>query len=471
MIRLVIIVILFSGVSSFSQNKQLLYGLSEVPQSLLVNPGGIVPYDKHFGIPFLSHLHLNGGSSGVTVYDIFQTSTTSDINSRITAAIFSMKNTDFFTATQQLELISFGWRNRSEFYFSAGIYQEFDMITYFPKDLAILGWEGNHNYIDYEFDLGDLNTSGDFLTVFHFGANKKMTDKLTLGARFKVYSSVFNFRSTNNQGTFVTRLSDGTVNIYDHLLQNADVQVQTSGIAPLIDNDNVNGAGDVINHALGRAFLGGNLGVGIDLGATYEIDNNWIASASILDFGAVFHANNVENYRAHGSYNLTGLNLIFPPLQEGEQTFPYYQNLEDEIKESVPIDTLYNSYTVMRPLKINAAIQYHFGRSFGNQDCDCYSMGKGDFGSQAVGIQLYTIFRPKAPQYAATLFYYRRFAEFIAAKITYTVDHFSYDNVGLMAVGDFGKFNVYIGFDNLLRYGNLAKANSLSLQLGFNLKY
>jgi hypothetical protein len=137
----------------------------------------------------------------------------------------------------------------------------------------------------------------------------------------------------------------------------------------------------------------------------------------------------------------------------------------------VLIDTLYNSYTVMRPLKINAAIQYHFGRSFGNQDCDCYSMGKGDFGSQAVGVQLYSIFRPKAPQYAATLFYYRRFAGFIAGKITYTLDSYSFDNIGLMAVGDIGKFNVYLGFDNLLRYENLAKANSLSLQLGFNLKY
>ena len=471
MIRIIVITFLFIGYLGFSQNKQLLYGLTEVPQSLLVNPGGIVPYDKHYGIPFLSHLHFNGGSSGVTVYDIFQTSATTDINARITSAIFCMKNTDFFTATQQLELISFGWRNKSDYYFSAGIYQEFDMITYFPRDLAILGWEGNHDYINYEFDLGELNSSGDFLTVFHFGANKKMTDKLTLGARFKVYSSVFNFRSTNNQGTFVTRLSDGTVNIYDHLLQNADVQVQTSGIAPLIDNNNVNASGDVVRHALGRAFFGGNLGVGIDFGATYEIDRNWIATASVLDLGAVFHTKDVETYRAHGSYNLTGLNLIFPPLQEGEPTFPYYQNLEEEIKENVSVDTLYHSYTVMRPLKINAAIQYHFGRSFGNQECDCYSMGKGDFGSQAVGIQLYSIFRPKAPQYAATLFYYRRFAKFISGKITYTVDNYSFDNIGLMAVGDFGKLNVYLGLDNLLRYENLAKANSISLQLGFNLKY
>lgn len=462
---------LYLGFVGFSQNKQLLYGLSDVPQSLLVNPGGIVEYNKHFGIPFLSHLHFNGGSSGVTAYDVFQTSNTSDINSRISAAILNMKNTDFFSATQQLELLSFGWRNKNDIYFSGGFYQEFDMITYFPKDLAVLGWEGNRDYLDYEFDLADLNTSADLMTVLHFGANKKISKKLTVGAQFKVYSSMFNFRSTNNQGVFVTREGDGSANIYDHQLVDADVQLQTSGIASLIDNDDVSAPGDVVNHALGRAFFGGNLGVGLDLGATYEINRNWTVSASVLDLGAVFHTNDVENYRAHGSYNLSGINLIFPSLEEGESTLPYYQNLEDEITERVPIDTLYNKYTTMRPVKMNAAVSYHFGDSFGNKECDCLNMGGTDFGNQSLGVQLYSVFRPKGPQLSATLYYYRRFTEFLAAKMTYTADAFSYDNLGLMAVGDFGKFNVYFGLDNLLRYGNLTKANHVSLQLGFNIKY
>ncbi len=464
-----LVVFLCIGFTGLSQNKQLLYGVSDIPQSLMLNPGGIVQYDKHYGIPFLSQIHFNGGASGVTVYDIFQSSNTTDINNRITDAIFNQKNTDFFTVTQQLELINIGWRNSKDYYFSGGIYQEFDMITYFPRDLAILGWEGNGNYIDYEFDLGDLNTSGDLLTVYHFGANKKVSDKLTLGARIKIYSSIFNFTSTNNKGTFVTRAGDGSQNIYDHLLQDADVQLKTSGIAPFIDNEN--GAPGMGGHIMSRALFGGNLGVGFDIGGTYEVSQNWVVSASLLDVGAIFHTNEVENYRAHGSYNLTGLNLIFPSLEDGEAALSYYQNLEDEITESVPVDTLYNKYTVMRPMKVNAGINYHFGRAFGNKECDCLDMGQGNFGNQAVGLQFYSIFRPKQPQYAATLFYYRRFTNFLAGKITYTADSFSVDNVGLMAVGDFGKLNVYIGVDNLLRYGNLAKANHVSLQLGFNLKY
>ena len=49
-------------------------------------------------------------------------------------------------------------------------------------------------------------------------------------------------------------------------------------------------------------------------------------------------------------------------------------------------------------------------------------------------------------------------------------DPYSYSNVGLGMVADVGKFNFYLAADNLLRYGNIAKAKSVSLQLGFNIK-
>lgn len=458
------------AISAFSQNKQLIYGMEEIPQSMLLNPGGKVPQDQkfHFGIPFLSQFHINVGSSGVTAYDIFGKSDV-NINTRIRNSIFEMKNTDFFTVTQQLEIINFGWRNRKEIYFSGGMYQELDMITYFPRDLAILAWDGNRDYINYAFDFADLNTSGDLLTVFHFGANKKINKQLTLGIRAKIYSSIFNFKSTNNSGSFITRLGDGTANIYEHTLENANVSVQTSGYASLRKESENNGSVNVQSALLGRAFFGGNLGIGLDAGGTYEINKNWTASASILDFGEVFHTKDVENYQATGNYTLNGIELIFPPLSDGEAAIPYYTNLEDEITAQVPVDTLYNSYTVWRPLKMNASVAYHFGKLFGEEECVCRNNG-GKSDSQSLGIQLYSIFRPKVPQYAATLFYYRRVTDFLSAKATYTVDAFSKDNVGLAIVGDFGRFNMYIAADNLLRYGNLAKANSVSLQFGFNIK-
>lgn len=454
------------GVLAISQNKQILYGFDDTPQSLMLNPGSKVIHKKHYGIPLLSQIHINGGSSGVSVYDIFNNGN-DNINDRITKKIFEMKNTDFFTATQQLELINFGWRAKNEIFFSGGIYQEFDFISYFPKDLAILAWEGNSDYLDYKFDLGEVSTTGDFMTVYHFGMNKKINEKLTVGARLKLYSSMFSYRSVNNTGTFVTRLGDeNSENIYEHTVENADVSVETSGYASLRELD---GPNEVIKEVLGRALFGGNIGVGVDLGFTYEINDAFVLTASALDVGAIFHRKDVENYRAHGNYTLDGINLIFPALSDGESTYPYYDDIEDEFEREIPIDTIHNKYTQFRPVKINAGLSFGFGRFFASDDCDCMNMDKGVLHKQNVGVQFYSIFRPKGQQLAGTLYYKRRLNEFISAKATYTVDSYSFSNVGLGVSADVGSVNFYVAADNLLKYGNLAKAKSVSLQLGFNI--
>jgi len=54
-------------------------------------------------------------------------------------------------------------------------------------------------------------------------------------------------------------------------------------------------------------------------------------------------------------------------------------------------------------------------------------------------------------------------------KATYTVDTFSFKNVGVGVSAHLGKVNVYAMIDNLLEFQNLANAQSVSLQLGFNL--
>ena len=42
---------------------QILYDFDQLPQTLMLNPGADVDYDKHIGIPFLSNVYAMGGSS------------------------------------------------------------------------------------------------------------------------------------------------------------------------------------------------------------------------------------------------------------------------------------------------------------------------------------------------------------------------------------------------------------------------
>jgi len=451
------------GYFSYSQNKSLLFGFEEIPQSLLVNPATPMHQDYHFGIPFLSQIHFNGGASGVSVYDIFGGSNI-DLNTRIRNQIYKMKETDFFTVNQQLELLNFGWRDRKGAYFSGGIYEELDFIFYFPKDLAILAWEGNRDHIGESFNLGQISGTAELLTVFHFGINKKVSKKLTLGGRAKIYSSIAHAKTTNNSGDFITTIGDGTTNIYEHHLVNVGFTIQTSGLISLDE-------GDPAKKFLGRALLGGNLGLGFDVGANYEINRNWSLSASLIDVGAVFHTKDVETYESFGNHQVDGIEFLFPVLGVGDETFEYYDQIEDDFDDNIPLITQNESYVQFRPVKFYASVSYNFGEPNGTNDCNCLNGNYNDYKwRESLGLQVYSIARPKGPQATISAYYYRKITKSVSAKIAYTVDQYSASNLGFALSADMGWFNFYFTTDNILRYQNLAKAKNLSLQLGFNLK-
>ncbi len=459
---------LLMGCLMHAQNKQLLYDYTDIPQSLLLNPGAEVNYRWHVGIPLLSHLHVNAGSSGVSAFDLF-TDDGVDFNTKFRSVLNDLDRNDFFAINQQLEVFSGGFRpggwgdNR---YFSFGMYEEIDIHAYFPKDLAVLAYEGNGGpNINRVFNLGDLNLQGEFLTVFHFGFNQKVNDKFTFGARGKIYSSIFNFRSTNNSGSFYS--VPGQNNFYQHIAI-ADLELQTSGYASLrdIESDNTSdGSKQVLKKFKRRAFLGGNLGLGFDVGFTYHPSEQWTVTGSLQDVGFIRHSKDVETYRVDGEYALEGLDLLFPGIDDADDVNNYWEDLKNELEDEFGLDTLNTKYTTWRPIKLNASLKYSFGKER-SKDCDCAPTENGYL--NAVGAQLFMVSRPRRPQMALTAFYYRRLFDFLSAKATYTVDSYSFTNVGLGVSTHFANANFYLMVDNLLEFQNLAKANAVSFQLGFN---
>ena len=110
------------------------------------------------------------------------------------------------------------------------------------------------------------------------------------------------------------------------------------------------------------------------------------AKASILDLGAIFHKKNIESYQVTGEYTLDGIELLFPPLQVGTPSAPYYDDLIDDIEDAFIVDTIYNPYAQMRPVKMYASIKYNFGREIGGDEvCNCLKMGENQEYNQSVG--------------------------------------------------------------------------------------
>ena len=442
-----------------SQNKEILYNFTPQPQSLLLNPGADVKYKWFFGVPLLSGISANVGSTGFDAYSLFANDGV-DFSIKVKNLIASTNRKDYITANQQLEVFTGGFRvgeEESKSYVSFGMYQELDSFIYFPTDLAILALYGNKDYIGKSFNLGDLSVKAELLSVFHIGFNKQINEKLILGIRGKIYSSIFNATSTHNSGYFVTK--NGANLIYDQSI-NSNLELNTSGGAKYLDKDyDGDLASDLKNDLPQKAFFGGNLGLGIDLGLTYYPERNIQVTASLVDLGYISHTKDVVDYTFKGKYNF-----------EGVSEFNSDGTIDDayqDFKDAIPLDTLYHKYTTQRPLKFYSSVQYSFEEER-QTDCNCET-DEDSWYRSAVGAQLFAMTTPRAPMLALTAYYRRRILQGLQMKATYTIDSYSFTNVGLGLTTKIGVFNFYAMADNLLAYSDVSKANALTFQIGFNI--
>ena len=454
-----LIILVFTHIICFSQNKQILYNFTSIPQSLLVNPGADVSYKYYFGVPLLSGISANVGSNSFSAYDLFADNGV-DFNDKVRNIINKSSSKDKIYANQQLELFSGGFRvggEESTSYFSFGVYQEFDFLLYVPKDPAILALDGNRDYIGKSFNLGDINLRAEVLSVLHVGFHKKLNEKFVFGGRIKLYSSGANATSTKNSGFIYTGNGTTDSNIYNQVIS-SDLELRTSGIADFTRDEY---DGSIPEDIIHNTFFNGSPGLGIDAGFTYYSQKNLQFTASIIDLGFIRQSKDIETYTYKGRYEYQGVNPNFGTANEPE-------NVLDDFAKAIPRDTLRNKYTTWRPAKFNTSIQYSFGESrFDNGECICKTPNKRLY-VNAIGAQLFAMTMPKDPFVAFTAFYKRRIFRKLEVKTTYTLDSFSYKNIGLGLSGTLGKFNIYAIVGNVLEYTDVSKANSLGFQFGIN---
>lgn len=475
--RHTLLLMIFWGayVFTYAQNKQLLYDFAEIPQSLMVNPGVETNFKWYAGVPVVSHLSFQIGSSGITVQDLFANDGVpfdTKIRERL---VFGQTKRDELSGTIQVEILNGGFRGRNprDFY-SFGWYMEGDGIGYWPRDLAILALDGNT--LGRRFDLSHLKFRQELISVFHFGINRKINKKLTVGARGKLYSSIFNISSSRNKGFFET--VPGTDNLLRSTLD-ADLEIRTSGVEGVReilrgDNDEDNVA-NIANLVRSRALLGGELGLGLDLGFTYKLNEQTVLTASILDLGFIYHTKDVKTYSLKGRASVEGVEVIFPEILTNPNN-DFIQEIIDEVEETIPFEDNERNYLTFRPTRLNASIRHDFGKPVEKkkkvEECDCkvpevsnnVVRYKNSFGGH-----LYAVNRPRGPQAALSAFYQHRVGTGLSLKASYTVDKFTFTNVGFGLNIQAGPVNIYALADNLLSYANLADTNYLSFQFGLNI--
>lgn len=455
--KLVVLVFTVSFLSVVTaQNKQLLYDFTELPQSLMLNPGSEVYNKSHIGIPLLSHIHFNYGLRGFTP-SLLLANDGLDINYKLKNLVNAISNNDHLVINQQMELLSVGWSSRryQNTYFTAGMYEEFDFIGYAPKEIAQLALYGNQYHINQRQGFYNITAKMDLMNVFHFGLTTRVDDYLTVGGRVKLYSSILNFETLDNTGALTTYETPFGNNIYNHDIADVNIAFKTAGYASL--RDNRQGGLGMLSSIIGKSFFGGNIGYGLDVGFTYTLQDQWVITGSVLDLGAIFYNKDTEIYTLGLDYKFDGVSA------SGAST-----NALEEMISSIHTDTLKSKYSTMRPTKLNGSIKFSW-EELDYRTCNCRMSPTKRRYINSVGFQAFSQFRPRKPIYAASLYYYRRFNNNTQAKIAYTIDDYTFTNVGVIISKNFKSLNLYLALDNLLEFYQIPKSNGMSIQMGINI--
>lgn len=439
-----------------AQNRQILYNFATLPQSSLLNPAVDSKYKFFIGLPIFSGVSAHVGSSEVSAYDLFAKNDV-NFNQKISTALSSISNKDFFTANQQLEILTAGFRikdrngdNRDK-YVTFGVYQDFSAIAYLPRDLIQLALYGNLKYLGKAYSLSDVKLKADLMSVYHLGLQKRLNNKWIVGGRGKLYSSIASIKSTKNQGTYSIIPSDKTV--YEQYAS-LDLVLNTSGIKPFTEG-NTDGA----NIYKKKVLLGGDLGFGFDAGFTYYPKKNVQITASLLDIGAINHTKDIKNYTVKGNYFLNGVEIKNGVISPSPK---------DELTNNIKADSTFTSFSTFLPVKLNSSYQYSFEEERPDDECSCAPDLKPYYRNDT-GVQLFAMTTPGLPLVALTGFFKRRIYRYFQAKVTYTVDSYSYNNVGLGLSARLSKLNFYLIGDNLLAYRDMSKSQTFSVQFGINL--
>jgi hypothetical protein len=450
--KLFLILLLFISVFSFSQNKEILYNFTTIPQTLLTNPGADISYKFYIGIPLLSGINFNVGSNSLSAYDVYG-NTGVPLEQKLKSIALKMTTNDRISLNEQIDILNAGFKigsENSKSYVSFGVYQEFDFLTYLPKDLinSAVG-----NTAIGQINLTDINARAEMLTVFHLGLHKKINKKLVVGFRAKAYSSIFNFNSTHNSGGASVALNGGSG--FSYTSYQPSLIVNTSGITKYRTGSTNDVAEDIKN----KLFLGENSGLGFDAGITYYPEKNKQFTASIIDVGYVKHTKEVQNYVVNSTTFLTNY----------ATTQAFLDDVDKVINPTSLSAKNTTAYTTWRPMKVYSSYQYSFDEDRLDVECDCLNFDQEPIYKNALGVQLFAMTTPKSPTVALTGYYKRRLTHALQMKATYTLDTYSYSNIGLGLSSTYRKVNFYILADNLLAYTDLAKAQSLSFQFGLNI--
>jgi hypothetical protein len=303
-----------------------------------------------------------------------------------------------------------------------------------------------------------------YFREFGAGFSRNFTDKLRIGIKAKLLYGIAT-ATLDNRSLGITVNDD-----YSHTLD-ANLSVNMSGPVTVsmdskhnissidFDDNTFNTGSGIIDFFSGKK----NTGLGLDIGATYDLTDRIVISGSITDLGFIRWKKNVTNLKADNKFEFSGLNMV--DVVNGTKTI-------DEVGQDM-LDSLKNAFVVSNT-KTPFTTYLPFGVSLGGS----FKVTK----KISLGLLSYTRIIDKQIREALSLSANINLGNALSASLSYTAENYQYNNLGAGLAFRAGIAQFYLVTDRIPIMWNRitddktniiipANWNTFNLRLGMNLVF
>lgn len=422
------------------------------PYSNFSNPAYFVPYNAYVGVPILGNMNVLVQNSNPYYNKIVKKSSDSvQQAARVDKFLGKQRPNNWLNLYAKGELFGGGFRlNKNFFSYSHRIVTQGNIN--FSEDILKLLLKGNFLYYGEDNPAKlNVNLKMNMYQELAFGYQRIINEKWSVGVRPKLVFGLANIKTNSMNATVSTNESKNEVRLQ------YDLDLNISSIVPItIKDQSIHIDMDEFTRNIGSSLFR-NIGLGVDLGAEYNITDNIGVSASITDLGFVrWKTNNQKvtstvadsgQYYDDGSFFFHGMsqeeiqNIFSDPVRRKE--------FLDTLKEYFPFEgTAMKNYST--GLNTNFSLEGHY---------DLNKMHR--FSAVFQGFFYHDAFYP-----AFTIAYDGNFFNIIDVCANYTIMRRSYANIGIGLGFNLGIFNIYAATNNILTVFTPLSALQAQLQIG-----
>jgi len=430
-----------SPVKIFAQHDLSQYNMQIVPQRIFQNPA-FIPEQKFFiGIPAFSGVQ-SGYANPFSYNDVIERDGYDSVTFQVENFLGKLSKNDLLRLYSNLDVLSFGTSiSKGRFFFGFSVRERLSQHIMIPENLGNLLWYGNA----YPGIFGrsvNIAPTVNFTAYDEWAASFSgyaMHRKMTWGGRLKYLSGRINATTTKSEFNVNTDTSTYQINM------RSDFELQTSGVHN-IDR--------YMNQRISSLVFPGNNGLGMDLGLSYQFNDQIAVSASVLDVGFINWSANTMTLVSHNpgqEFYFDGLKLNdFTDMLGNLDSFG--KKLTDSILKLVKIDTIYGGkYTTWLP------VRYNLGGSYSINDHHHFNLLLN-------GISWDHHFYP-----ALSVSYYYQLPRILGVMVSYNLFNNQYTNFGAGFSISAGPLQFYAISDNIPALINYKGSSSFSLQFGINI--